>query len=175
MGAELRGRIQASLNDRTGHNLNRCSLQGGFIGFVGITRFSGHCDLSTFGSPVIRAIEYLSRGDFVSELSVEIECLQVKEMIDQGEEFFLLDCRNPEEHARVHLEQAQLIPMQELPGRISELVPHKSSRIIVHCHLGGRSLQVTEWLRQQGFSKAQNMTGGIDTWAVVVDPRLPRY
>lgn len=114
-------------------------------------------------------------GEFVPKLSLEIDCVQVKEMIDQGEEFLLLDCRNPEEHALVHLEQAQLIPMQELPGRIDELVPHKSSRIVVHCHLGGRSLQVTAWLRQQGFLKSQNMTGGIDAWAVVVDPRLPRY
>lgn len=111
----------------------------------------------------------------MSELSLEIECLQVKEMIDQGEEFLLLDCRNPEEYVLAHLEQAQLIPMQELPRRISELVPYKSSRIVVYCHHGRRSLQVTAWLRQQGFLKSQNMTGGIDAWSLVVEPRLPRY
>jgi rhodanese-related sulfurtransferase len=45
----------------------------------------------------------------------------------------------------------------------------------VHCHHGGRSLRVVRWLREQGFSRAQSMAGGIDQWAVDIDPSLPRY
>ena len=48
-------------------------------------------------------------------------------------------------------------------------------RIIVVCHHGVRSLNVTNWLREQGFDKAQSMSGGIDRWAKVVDAKVPTY
>jgi len=109
------------------------------------------------------------------EYPVEIDCPSVKSLIDQGEDFLLLDCRQPEEHAIVHLEEAKLIPTDQLLQRVDELSDYRERRVVVHCHLGGRSLQVAEWLRGLGFRGAQNMTGGIDAWAVQVDPRLPRY
>ena len=56
-----------------------------------------------------------------------------------------------------------------------ELAPHRDRRIVVHCHLGGRSLQVAQWLRSQGFGRAQSMAGGIDTWACDIDKTLRRY
>jgi len=110
-----------------------------------------------------------------STLPVEIDCGTVKTMLEQEEEFLLLDCRTHDEYNTVHLEAAKLIPMEELPKRISELTPYQDRRIVVHCHLGGRSLQVTEWLRSQGFTKTQNMSGGIDAWAREVDSSLSRY
>ena len=64
--------------------------------------------------------------------------------------------------------------MREVPARLAEL-GDKAGRIIVHCHHGGRSLRVTNYLRQQGFSQAQNMSGGIDAWSLEVDPAVPRY
>jgi rhodanese-related sulfurtransferase len=45
----------------------------------------------------------------------------------------------------------------------------------VHCHHGGRSLRVTQFLRQRGFAQAQNMAGGIDAWSLRIDPTVPRY
>lgn len=114
-------------------------------------------------------------NDSSAVLPLEIDCLAVKEMLGQRDDFLLLDCRTHEEYQIVHLEVAKLIPMDELPTRISELSADKKRRIVVHCHLGGRSLQVTEWLRHQGFSKAQDMIGGIDAWAIQVDASLPRY
>ncbi|MEZ6116128.1 MAG: rhodanese-like domain-containing protein [Pirellulaceae bacterium] len=47
--------------------------------------------------------------------------------------------------------------------------------IVVHCHHGGRSLRVTEWLLAQGFPNVQNMTGGIDAWSEQIDPTVPKY
>lgn len=87
----------------------------------------------------------------------------------------LLDCRTPEEHATARIDGAVLIPMQEIVARVGELEPNRDQPIIVHCHHGMRSLRVTKWLREQGFSRAQSMAGGIDAWSGEVDPTVPRY
>lgn len=108
-------------------------------------------------------------------LPMETDCASVKAMLDRGEPFLLLDCREASEHAQVHIPQAQLIPMGELPARLGELAAHQNAPIVVHCHHGGRSLRVANWLRQQGFAHAQSMKGGIDDWAVSIQPGLPRY
>jgi rhodanese-related sulfurtransferase len=109
------------------------------------------------------------------ELPLEISVLDVKNLLDEGEEFFLLDCREPGEHATAKLDSAVLIPMGEITSRVAELEPVRNRRIIVHCHHGGRSMQVTQWLQQQGFPKVQNMAGGIDAWSVEIDSNVARY
>jgi rhodanese-related sulfurtransferase len=48
-------------------------------------------------------------------------------------------------------------------------------RLVVVCHHGVRSMNVTTWLRRQGFEKAQSLRGGIDAWSVEVDPKVARY
>jgi rhodanese-related sulfurtransferase len=108
-------------------------------------------------------------------LPLEIPPLAVKQMLDAGGDFLLLDCREPDEHATVHIKQATLLPMSELANRLNELAPHRKRQIVVHCHHGGRSMRMTRWLREQGFPGVQSMTGGIDEWAVEIDPTLPRY
>jgi len=109
------------------------------------------------------------------DVPFEIEAAEVKRLLDAEEPFFLLDVRTPEERAIVRLEDAALIPIQEISERAAELEPHRQRRIVVFCHHGGRSEMVANWLRGQGFAAAQNMTGGIDAWAVEIDPSLPRY
>jgi len=108
-------------------------------------------------------------------LPIETDVKSVKSALDDGDEFVLLDCREPEEFEFVRLEGARHIPMGEISGRLDELKAHRDERIVVYCHHGGRSLMVTQFLRQQGFNKAQNMSGGIDSWAVEIDSSLPRY
>jgi rhodanese-related sulfurtransferase len=108
-------------------------------------------------------------------LPLEIDCQSVKSLLDAGEDFLLLDCREPNEHQIVSLAAARLLPMGEIPQRLEELAAARDQRIVVHCHHGGRSLRVAAWLRQQGFPGAQSMAGGIDAWAAEIDPRLPRY
>jgi rhodanese-related sulfurtransferase len=46
---------------------------------------------------------------------------------------------------------------------------------VIHCHKGGRSYRVANWLRQQGFPKAQSMAGGITEWAESIEPGMPTY
>ena len=108
-------------------------------------------------------------------LPLETDVASVKQMLDRGEKFILLDCREPDEHAAARIAGSRLIPMREIPARLAELAAHKDERIVVHCHHGGRSMRVTNFLRQQGFSQAQNMAGGIDAWSQQIDPSVPRY
>lgn len=103
---------------------------------------------------------------------VEISPVDVKKRRDAGEDLFILDVRQPEEHAICKIAGATLIPMNDIPSRLGELDPDRE--IVVHCKLGGRSSQVVAWLRQQGY-KARNLTGGIDAWATQIEPSMPRY
>ena len=97
------------------------------------------------------------------------------QMLDGGERFVLLDCREPDEVAAARIAGSTHIPMREISARLGEIQPHHAERIVVHCHHGGRSLRVANWLRDQGFSQAQSLAGGIDAWAAEIDPSLPRY
>ena len=110
-----------------------------------------------------------------SELPIETDVASVAAMIRQGDDFLLLDVREPHEHEFAHIQGSQLLPMSELPSRVDELEPHRARLIVVHCHHGGRSRQVTEALRANGFTQVQNMTGGIDLWSEQVDASVPRY
>lgn len=106
---------------------------------------------------------------------LEIDVHTVQQLRSSEEDFLLLDCREPIEWQTVKLEGARLIPMGSIPSQVAELEPYRDKRVVVYCHHGGRSLQVTRWLRQQGFANAQNMRGGIDDWSLKIDPSLPRY
>jgi rhodanese-related sulfurtransferase len=114
-------------------------------------------------------------GTASSNLPLETDCKSVKAKLDAGSDFLLLDCREADEFETVNIAAAKLLPMSELMTRVGELEPYKTTEIVVHCHHGGRSLKVTNWLRQQGFAKVQSLAGGIDQWAVDIDPSLPRY
>jgi rhodanese-related sulfurtransferase len=106
---------------------------------------------------------------------LEIDVQSVHKLREAGAEFLLLDCREPSEVATAHITGATHIPMREIPARLAELETHRDSRVVVHCHHGGRSLRVTQFLRQQGFAQAQNMAGGIDAWSLEIDSSVPRY
>jgi rhodanese-related sulfurtransferase len=106
---------------------------------------------------------------------LEIDVLSVKQMLERGEKFILLDCREADEVAAARIAGSVHIPLREIPARLTELESAKDGRIVVHCHHGGRSQRVTHFLRQQGFLQAQNMSGGIDAWSEQVDSSVPRY
>jgi rhodanese-related sulfurtransferase len=108
-------------------------------------------------------------------LPIEINVQQVQELQQAKDEFLFLDCRETAEYGIAKIEGTQLIPMNEIPSRLEELEIHRDKRIVVHCHHGGRSMQVTQYLRQQGFEKTQNMAGGIDVWSQEIDASIPRY
>jgi len=107
-------------------------------------------------------------------MDYEITAEEVKGKIDRGDEFTLLDVREPWEFETARIEKAKLLPMGDVPSRANqELDPEE--HIVVICHHGVRSMNVTVWLRQQGFEKAQSMRGGIDAWSRSVDRNVPKY
>lgn len=87
----------------------------------------------------------------------------------------LLDVREPWEHALAALPGSRLIPLGELPERLAELEDWRTADVVVYCHHGVRSAQAIGFLRGQGFSQLQNLSGGIDRWSAEVDSSTPRY
>ena len=107
-------------------------------------------------------------------MDFEISASEVRNMLKRGEEFTLLDVREPSELEKARIDGSTNIPMGDVPMRAhQELDP--DDHIVVLCHHGVRSLSVTTWLRQQGFEKVQSVRGGIDGWARTVDPKIPLY
>jgi rhodanese-related sulfurtransferase len=85
----------------------------------------------------------------------------------------VLDVREPQEIAVARFPGAVEIPMQSVPSRMAEL--DRNAEIFVLCHHGMRSAHVADYLADQGFTRIGNVTGGIDAWALMVDPSVPRY
>ena len=98
---------------------------------------------------------------------------QLKDMIDRGTPFVLLDVREEWEYQMVHLEGAIWIPFGELPRRCSEITP--GVEVVVYCHWGMRSLDAAFLLQQLGFKSAKSLMGGIDRWAQEIDTQILRY
>jgi rhodanese-related sulfurtransferase len=103
----------------------------------------------------------------------EISVADVARRHAAGEDFVLLDVREPDELATASIPWALAIPMGQIPERIAELPADKP--IAVLCHAGGRSARVTAFLNQNGFPNAVNVAGGIDAWSTSIDQSVPRY
>jgi rhodanese-related sulfurtransferase len=101
---------------------------------------------------------------------------EVKQRLAAGE-IVLLDCREPFEYQTARIGDTELIPMREIPGRLSHIagLAESAQALVVYCHHGVRSLNVAHWLRGQGVENVQSMAGGIDHWSSVIDPGVPRY
>ena len=122
-----------------------------------------------------RVPRYPTQSGTIVTTPIEIDCQAVKAKLDAGSPFLFVDCREPDEYATAHIGGTTLLPMSQLADRAAELEPHKNAEIVVHCHHGGRSLRVVNWLRQQGYDHVINMAGGIDQWSQVIDASVPRY
>lgn len=110
-----------------------------------------------------------------SDILIEVDCESVSSLLRTKQPFLLLDCREASEYASAKIAGAVFMPMNEIPQRLDELESYRDLPLIVHCHHGGRSLRVAQFLRQQGYSQAQSMAGGIDAWSLRIDPTVPRY
>jgi molybdopterin/thiamine biosynthesis adenylyltransferase/rhodanese-related sulfurtransferase len=103
----------------------------------------------------------------------EVTARELREVLAQARPVTLLDVREPHERAIAHFPDSHHIPLRELPARLGELDPRTD--LVVICHHGVRSLRAVELLRGAGYSHARSLAGGIDAWAVEVDPAMPRY
>ena len=112
----------------------------------------------------------------------EISVQDVHAKQQDGEEFILVDVREPKELELASLAEDAFtsLPLSDLRERRLEAVPDalsqdKDAEVVVFCHKGLRSAQVTVFLRQQGWSKAVSMAGGIDAWAEEIDESVGKY
>ena len=96
-----------------------------------------------------------------------------REMREKSDNLVLVDVREPHEWDIVHIDGARLIPLGQLPERLSELDGH--AEIVTHCHHGARSMKALEILRGAGYGKVRSLAGGIDAWAERVEPGMARY
>ena len=87
----------------------------------------------------------------------------------------LIDVREPFEHQIARIEGAGFIPMRQIPEHVGSAALPKDKHLLIHCHHGGRSLRVTEYLRAQGYPRVTNVAGGIHAWSQRIDPGVPVY
>ncbi len=106
----------------------------------------------------------------------QISVQDLKHRIDSGDDFFLLDVREPHEFRIANL-NGHLIPVGDLPNRVDELEKARQSGqdIVIHCKSGARSQRAAEFLNQQGFQNVANVAGGITAWSNDIDPKVPKY
>jgi adenylyltransferase/sulfurtransferase len=112
-------------------------------------------------------------AEAAEEAVPEISVFELKAKLDARQDFLLLDVREPYEYDIARIPGAKLIPLGELPSRMSEL--DSAQEIALHCKTGRRSAQALRALRDAGFSKLANVHGGIEAWANEVDPTVPKY
>ena len=105
----------------------------------------------------------------------EVTPREVKAMQDKGEKFVFIDCRNPNEYQITKIQGAELMPLPQIAQHVGTLKPSADEKIVVHCKSGGRSMQFTQILRQQGFKDVKSMAGGILLWNKDINPGGPQY
>ncbi len=93
---------------------------------------------------------------------VDITSSELHKMQDRRDDYFLLDVREPYEHAVAEIPGNTLIPMGEVGGRLSEIPADRP--IVVYCHSGFRSAQTVELLTKEGYENVANLVGGIQRW-----------
>jgi adenylyltransferase/sulfurtransferase len=119
-------------------------------------------------------IDYEEFCGVVTEPTVQtITPREVAAKLAAGEDFDLIDVREPREWAICHIEGARLVPLSTFPGAISGLDP--SREIVLQCKSGGRSAQAAQALLDAGFRNVSNLVGGITRWSDDVDPTIPKY
>jgi adenylyltransferase/sulfurtransferase len=105
----------------------------------------------------------------VKEKSVK----ELKAMMDSGEDFVLIDVREPDEYEICNL-GGKLIPLGEIPSRHAEIP--KDKLVVMQCRSGGRSGQAVQWLEGNfGYENLYNLAGGILAWSDEIDPSVTKY
>ena len=103
------------------------------------------------------------------EISVQDLC----ELRAAGEAITLLDVREPHELEICKFADSLDIPMHNVPANLEQI--KQAAPLVVVCHSGMRSWQVTQWLRQNGVNDVSNLRGGIDSWAREIDTSMATY
>ena len=107
-------------------------------------------------------------------VQLEMTVTEAKGLLDTSSaQTTLIDVREPWETEICRVANSVFIPMRQIPQHLDALP--KDRRLLIMCHHGARSLNVTQYLRGQGFTAVSNVAGGIAAWAEEIDPTLARY
>ncbi len=121
--------------------------------------------------------EFCSHGheeNIVNNLQLEITAEELKEKIDRGDNFFLLDVREAFE-VQISSIGGHLIPLGEMIDRMHELPKNKNEEIVLYCHIGERSNYAAMFLRREGYVNAKTLLGGINAWHDRIDKNVKKY
>jgi rhodanese-related sulfurtransferase len=108
--------------------------------------------------------------------SFEVTPKQAYELLSAESKAVLIDVREPQEFALSRIDNSFLIPMQTVPAELQKLEALADEKdLLILCHHGVRSLQVTAWLRARGLENCYSIAGGIDRWSREIDSSVPTY
>jgi len=110
-----------------------------------------------------------------TNVPIEVDVQTVSQWKENTDGWVLIDCREEREFEIASIDGAMLLPMSQWQEVSSKLETLRDKHLVVHCHHGGRSMRVADWLRSNGFPTAQSMAGGIDVWSQTIDDSIPRY
>ncbi|HDN04897.1 MAG TPA: molybdopterin-synthase adenylyltransferase MoeB [Chloroflexi bacterium] len=103
----------------------------------------------------------------------DITASQLSSRLKENPDLRLIDVREPHEREISNLEGSDLIPLGQFAARLNEL--DSAEELVLFCKAGTRSTRALEILASAGFKKVKNLKGGINAWAINVDPSLPIY
>lgn len=103
----------------------------------------------------------------------QLSAIELNDKIQQGEDLFLMDVREPHEFQYAHIPNSVLIPLNQIPERLHEV--NSQQEVVVICHHGIRSQQAANYLVQSGYNNIANLIGGIDAWSCCCDSSVRRY
>jgi adenylyltransferase/sulfurtransferase len=113
-------------------------------------------------------------GALPAEFETTVEELSAR--LRRGDNVWVLDVREPHEVDICRLEGSTVIPLNQLPSRLAEIPQGPDAPdIVIHCKMGGRSAKATNLLRERGFTRIQNLKGGILAWIDRIDPTQTKY
>jgi molybdopterin/thiamine biosynthesis adenylyltransferase/rhodanese-related sulfurtransferase len=101
--------------------------------------------------------------------------LELKQKIDAGDDFLLIDVREPHEYEIVRIPGSVLIPKDRILSGAAFAELPQDKPLVLHCKSGARSAEALAALHQAGFKDAVHVGGGVLAWAREVDPSLPTY
>ena len=104
---------------------------------------------------------------------LNIQPVELYQKLEKGHDIWLIDVCEEWEHSLASISGSEHIPLNELADRIQEIMFEEE--IVIYCHQGERAFRGAEILLESGFKKVYHLTGGIDAWSQVVDPRVARY
>jgi adenylyltransferase/sulfurtransferase len=142
-----------------------------------------HCPVCGDHPTITKLIDYeafcgLKRGEGGAESMSpfhEMTVYELKAKLDRGDDFLLIDVREPYEYQIAQIPGSRLIPLGQLGEHLAELEPFKNKEVVAHCKSGGRSAKACELLARSGFKKIWNVVGGIGEWSNKIDPSVPKY